>query len=41
MATVMITKFPQDWGNRDSQRAQTKPYIQQDPGERSNDPLKD
>ena len=34
----LITEFPQDWENRDSWRAQTKPCVHQDPGERSIDP---
>ena len=32
-----ITELPQDWGNRDSWRAQTTPCTHQDPEERTND----
>ena len=33
----LITELPQDWGNRDSWRAQTTPCTHQDPEERSSD----
>ena len=37
----LITEFSQDWGNRDSWRAQTKPCAHRDPGERHSDPTRD
>ena len=37
----LITELPQDWGNRDSWRAQTKPYADQDRRERSSDPKRE
>ena len=36
-----ITKCPQDWGNRDSWRAQTKYCVQWGQGERSSDHIRD
>ena len=36
-----MTELPQDWGNRDSWRAQTKPYADQDRRERSTDSKRD
>ena len=36
----LITEPPQDWGNS-LWRAQTKPCVHQDPGERSSDPTRD
>ena len=36
----LIIEFTQDW-ETDSCRAQTKPCVHQDPGERSSDPTKD
>ena len=37
----LITELPQDWGNRDTWRAQTKTCAHQGPGERSSDPTRD
>ena len=37
----LITELPQDWGNRDPRRAQTKPCADQDPRERSSGPTGD
>ena len=37
----LTIELPQDWGSRDSWRAQTKPCVYQDPGERINDLIRD